>query len=73
MEKKSNPVPENKKESFQDRADQWVDKAETFIDNAAEEIHKSKTYRKADQSVEKATKQLFRKAGRWWGKMGSKD
>ncbi|MBT6765844.1 MAG: hypothetical protein HOA90_15060, partial [Prolixibacteraceae bacterium] len=29
---------------------------------------KSDTYRKADKSVEKATKNVFRKAGILWGK-----
>ena len=55
---------EEKKE--QDKS--WVEKAEDWMDETAEKIHESKTYRKADQSVEKAAKKLFRKAGRWWGK-----
>lgn len=70
MEKDNAPLPEKKKESIQDKADQLVGKAETFIDEAAEKIHKSETYRKADQSLEKATRHIFRKAGKWWGKLG---
>lgn len=70
MEKDSNQTSEKKKENLQDKANQWVDKAEAFIDGAAEDIHKSDTYRKADQSVEKVTKLIFRKAGKWWGKFG---
>ncbi|MFW6290591.1 MAG: hypothetical protein ACOC0R_06450 [Mariniphaga sp.] len=70
MEKDSNQMPEKKKENLQEKANQWVDKAEAFIDGATEEIHKSETYRKADQSVEKAARLIFRKAGKWWGKFG---
>ncbi len=69
MEKDSNPRPEEKKETIQDKANQLVDDAEAFIDGAAEKIHNSGTYRKADQSMEKATKLIFRKAGKWWGKL----
>jgi hypothetical protein len=32
------------------------------------DVHNSETYKKADQSVEKAAKKLFRKAGKLWGK-----
>jgi len=68
MEQDKNLKPEKKKESIQDKADQWINKTEEFIEDAAEKIHESETYRKADQSIEKATKKLFRKAGRLWGK-----
>jgi HEPN domain-containing protein len=58
----------NKKENIRDTKEGWIEKTEKFIDAASEKIHKSETYRKADQSVEKATKKIFRKSGRWWGK-----
>ncbi len=60
QEKTSGPLNKN--------AGNWMDKAEDFIDETAEKIHQSETYRKVDKSLEKATKSLFRKAGRWWGK-----
>ncbi len=72
MEKENNRKPEKKKENFQEKADQWIDKAEEFIDETTEKIHKSNAYHKTGQSVEKATKKIFRKAGRWWGKRSSK-
>ncbi len=50
-------------------ADKLIEKAEDFMDEAAEKIHKSETYRKAGNSIEKATLSLFRKAGKWWGKL----
>lgn len=56
-----NTEPERKK-------DNWIDKAEEFIDETSEKIHKSEAYRKADKSVEETTKKIFRKAGKWWGK-----
>lgn len=68
MELDKNKEPEKKKETNQEKTKNWVDKAEAFIDDAAEKIHKSDTYRKADESVEKATKSIFRKAGNLWGK-----
>ena len=68
MELDKNKKPEKKKENSQDKAETWIDKTEAFIDDAAEKIHKSDTYRKADKSVEKVTKNIFRKAGRLWGK-----
>ena len=67
MEEK-NRKPEKGTETTGDNTGQWINKAEEFIDDAAEKIHNSETYRKADKSVEKATKKLFRKAGRLWGK-----
>lgn len=47
----------------------WVEKAEDWVDETADKIHESETYRKVDKSLEEATKKLFRKAGRWWGKL----
>lgn len=46
----------------------WINKAEEYIDETAEKIHQSDAYRKADESVEKATKKIFRQAGKLWGK-----
>jgi len=39
------------------------------MDEAAEKIHESKAYKKANKSLGEATKKLFRAAGRWWGKL----
>lgn len=69
MEQDNNSEPEKKKNIVQDKADKWIDKAEEFIDDTAEKMHKSETYRKVDKSFEKATKNIFRKAGKWWGKL----
>ncbi|MCK3685311.1 hypothetical protein [Maribellus sp. YY47] len=69
MEAENISKPEKKPEDTPEKKQSWVDKTEAFIDEAAEKIHKSETYRKADQSLEEATKKLFRKAGRWWGKL----
>jgi hypothetical protein len=66
MENDENRRPEEK--TFQDKAEQWIDKAEEFMDDTADKIHESETYRKANKSVENATIKLFRKAGRLWGK-----
>jgi hypothetical protein len=52
----------------QEKEKTWVDKAEEFIDDTAEKIHESETYKKVDKSVEEATKNIFRKAGKLWGK-----
>jgi len=62
-ESQKNEDPETKKDKS------WVEKAEDWMDEKAEKIHESETYRKADKSLEEATKKLFRKAGRWWGKL----
>ena len=32
-------------------------------------IYKSETYKKAGNTMEKATLNLFPKAGKWWGKL----
>jgi hypothetical protein len=58
-----------KKESTEVKKESWVEKTEAFIDDAAEKLHQSDLYRKADKSVEDATKKIFRKAGKWWGKL----
>jgi hypothetical protein len=59
---------QEKEESTEGKKEGWIEKTEAFIDDAAEKIHQSDLYRKADQSVEDATKKIFRKAGKWWGK-----
>jgi hypothetical protein len=68
MEQEKDKTPEKKKENMQDKAEKWIEKAEEYIDDKAEKIHQSETYKKVDKSVENATKKLFRKAGRLWGK-----
>jgi hypothetical protein len=68
MEQDKNKEPEKKKENIQDKAGKWIDKAEEFIDDTADKIHESETYRKVDKSMENATKKIFRKAGKLWGK-----
>ena len=69
MESGNEDKTRKKKEDPRQKNESWIDKAETFIDEASEKIHNSETYRKADQKLENATKKLFRKAGRWWGKL----
>lgn len=64
-----NRMNQEKKENTEIKKESWVEKTEAFIDDAAEKIHQSDLYRKADKSVEDATKKIFRKAGRWWGKL----
>lgn len=56
------------KESQKGKSKSWVEKAGDWMDEKAENIHESETYRKADQKLEDTTKKIFRKAGRWWGK-----
>jgi len=69
MTKANNSEEEKKrKQSDGQKEESWIDKANDFLDEKAEQIHQSETYKKADESVEKATKKLFRKAGRLWGK-----
>jgi hypothetical protein len=61
---------EEKKEGTVDGiADKLIDKAEEFIDETADKIYNSESYRKAGESMEKATLSIFRKAGKWWGKL----
>ena len=68
MKPEKGQEPEKKKKTIQNKTDSWIEKAEEFIDETAEKIHQSETYRKADQSAEKVTKKLFRQAGKLWGK-----
>jgi hypothetical protein len=61
---------EEKKKGFVDGiTDKLIDKAEELIDETTDKIYKSEPYQKAGKSMEKATLSLFRKAGRWWGKL----
>jgi len=68
MEPENNKKEEKKKETLTDKTKGWINKAEDLIDETAEKVHKSETYQKADQSMEKATKSIFRQAGKLWGK-----
>jgi hypothetical protein len=68
MKHDNNEKPEKKEVSTPDKKTKWVDKAEAFMDEAAEKIHQSEVYIKAGKSVESATKKIFREAGKWWGK-----
>ena len=61
---------EEKKKGFVDGiTDKLIDKAEELIDETTDKIYKSEPYQKAGKSMEKATLSLFRKAGKWWGKL----
>ncbi|KAF0237528.1 MAG: hypothetical protein FD181_1766 [Prolixibacteraceae bacterium] len=63
-------VIEKKKKGFVDGiTDKLIDKAEELIDETTNKIYKSEPYRKAGESMEKVTLGLFRKAGKWWGKL----
>lgn len=66
-EKKKPTERENTPEEKKDQ--NWIEKTEAKIDEAAEKIHQSEAYRKADKKLEDATQKLFRKAGRLWGKL----
>lgn len=68
MKKDNNPQPEKNQESKPDKTNEWIAKAEAYIDEAADKIHQSEAYRRTGKSVESATKKLFRQAGKWWGK-----
>ncbi|MFW5774057.1 MAG: hypothetical protein ACOCWD_05170 [Tangfeifania sp.] len=68
MEQNKNNETEKKKETIEEKTDRWIEKANDYIDDAAEKIHKSKAYKKTDGTMEKATKSIFRKAGKLWGK-----
>ncbi len=67
------PEKDGKKEKISEKlgkkADEWIEKANDKMDEAAEKLHNSEAYRKADKSMEEATKKLFRNVGRWWGKL----
>ena len=71
MEEDKNKEPEKEQKNIQNKAEQWLDKAEEFMDDASEKIYKSDAYKKTGHSIEKATINIFRKAGRWWGKSES--
>ena len=70
MEPVKNTEEEEKKKGKVDgMADKLIEKAEDFMDEAADKIYKSETYKKAGDTIEKATLSIFRKAGKWWGKL----
>lgn len=60
---------EKKKNTVDAFADKMMDKAEDFIDETTQKIIASEPYKKAGETMEKATIDIFRKAGRWWGKL----
>jgi hypothetical protein len=68
-------VPEENNESEKKKGfvdgitDKLIDKAEELIDETTDKIYNSEPYKKAGESMEKATLSLFRKAGKWWGKL----
>ena len=69
MEPEKNMEEEKKKGTVDGIADKMIEKAEEFIDETADKIYNSETYRKAGDTMEKATLGIFRKAGKWWGKL----
>jgi hypothetical protein len=69
MEPEKNIEGTKKKGTIDGIADKLIDKAEDFMDEAADKIYKSETYKKAGNTMEKATLSLFRKAGKYWGKL----
>ena len=69
METDKNMEGEKKKNAVDGFTDKLIDKAEDFMDEAADKIYKSEPYKKAGKSMEKATLSLFRKAGKYWGKL----
>jgi len=69
MESEKNSEGEKKKGTVDGIADKMINKAEDFMDEAADKIYNSEPYQKAGKSMEKATLSLFRKAGKWWGKL----
>ena len=68
MKTDNNNDTEKKKETPEEKTDKWIEKANDYIDDAAEKIHESEAYKKTGRSAEKATKKLFRSAGKLWGK-----
>ncbi len=69
METDKNPKGEKKKGTVDGLTDKLIDKAEELIDETADKIYKSEPWKKAGNSMEKTTLSLFRKAGKWWGKL----
>ena len=57
------------KEQVQEKAKGMINKMEEKIDESTDKIYHSETWEKAVEKTEKATLSLFRKAGRWWGKL----
>jgi hypothetical protein len=66
---KNREAEKNKKTGEGNFADKLMDKAEDFMDDTTQKIITSEPYKKAGNTMEKATIDLFRKAGRWWGKL----
>jgi hypothetical protein len=60
---------DKKKGAVDGITDKLIGKAEDFMDETADKIYKSEPYKKAGNSMEKATLGIFRKAGKWWGKL----
>ena len=69
MEPEKNMEEEKKNDPAVGIADKMINKAEEFIDETTDKIYNSETYKKAGDTMEKATLSLFRKAGKWWGKL----
>jgi hypothetical protein len=69
MEPDKNMETEKKKGFVDGITDKLIDKAEELIDETTDKIYKSEPYKKAGDTMEKATLSLFRKAGKWWGKL----
>ena len=69
METDKNPEGEKKKGVVDGLTDKLIDKAEDFIDETTDKIYNSEPYKKAGKSMEKTTLSLFRKVGKWWGKL----
>ncbi len=69
MEPEKSLEGEKKKGYVEDITDKLIDKAEDFIDETTDKIYNSETYKKAGDTMEKATLSIFRKAGKYWGKL----
>jgi len=60
---------EKKRGKVEGLTDKLIGKAEDFMDETADKIYNSEPYQKAGKSMEKTTLSIFRKAGKWWGKL----
>jgi hypothetical protein len=69
MEPEKNIEGTKKKGTIDGIADKLIDKAEDFIDEAADKIYNSEPYQKTVKTMEKATVGIFRIAGKWWEKL----
>jgi len=69
MESEKKIEVEKKNGSADGIADKLIEKAEDFMDEAAAKISRSETYRKLGDTMEKTTLNIFRKAGKFWGKL----